>query len=92
MRERKGVAHKSFHVNRASGFYPVSTDLLPEGYQLLGLLPSESAARARLENTQGDFDFHFIAHPEKRGGGYRTRAGDELVVIVDRRRLQAARA
>ncbi len=62
--------------------------LLPEGIQLMGLLPGGGEERERLLNRQGDFDYHFLGHPEQaRKNPYRTRSGDELVVIVDRRLL-----
>jgi len=65
-------------------------EIMPEGFQLIGLLPGCEDDRIGLNNEEGDFDHHFIACPEtKEAGAYRTKAGDELIVIIDRRRLQA---
>lgn len=59
---------------------------LPRNIQLLGVLPSSDGLRAKLRNDIGDFEHHFITAP--RSGerlGFLSEAGDELLVIVDRR-------
>jgi len=66
-------------------FYEVSA-LLPDGWQLLGLLPAGEAERSRLRNSLSDFTYHFIVSPSsKEDLEYRMSAGDCLFLVVDRR-------
>lgn len=66
-------------------FYDVS-DRLPEGWQLLGLLPSGKQQRERLRNSLSDFTYHFIVSPtSKEDLDYRTSPGDCLFLVVDRK-------
>ncbi len=64
---------------------------MPEGWQIMGILPGKGNGaqkkwRDNLINKKEDFDYHFIAHPEvNQQEEYKTRVGDELVVIVDLR-------
>ena len=62
---------------------------MPHGVQLMGLLPSAETDREELLTNKDDFECHFIAHPDRQTtSAYRSKAGDELVVIVDRNRLE----
>ncbi len=63
-------------------------EIVPEGFQLVGLLPGNENNREDLDNKAGDFEHHFIAHPaRKRTDAYQSRVGDELILIVDRKHL-----
>ena len=61
-------------------------ELLPTDVQLLGVLPSDPVLRKRLKNKVKDFQYHFITEPKSSNTvDYRSAAGDDLLVIVDRR-------
>lgn len=63
-------------------------EIMPEGFQLMGLLPGDENNRKDLINLKGDFECHFIAHPaKKKPPPYQSRVGDELIAIVDHKYL-----
>ncbi len=66
-------------------FYEAAA-LLPEGWQLLGLLPAGEEQRKRLRNNLSDFTYHFIVSPRsKEDLEYRLGPNDCLFFTVDRR-------
>ncbi len=58
---------------------------LPPEAQLLGVVPAPGKRRERMENTVEDFDYHVLTCPDVESATkYRSEAGDELLVILDR--------
>lgn len=55
---------------------------MPEGYQLLGIYPSDVEIQKRLKNSVGDFDRHFIASPAHANRfNYCSQAGDIGMIL-----------
>jgi hypothetical protein len=78
----------SFEVRESDGIcgkpYAAILKSRIEGFRLVGWLPHTQ--RENLRNQQGDFDFHFRTVISRRIVQTNVQAGDQLVVVVDRRR------